>query len=596
MTVDTTERLAKLRELMKERNYSYYIVPSEDAHHSEYTCDADARRAFISGFDGSAGIAVIGMNSAAMFTDGRYFNQAGQQLDHNWTLMKVGLPGVPTWKNYCLKQAEPKSVIGIDSSLITFAEASSFRVALKAKDITLRGDHDNLVDKVWGSERPALPNGKMLVLGTEFAGACVSAKLDDVRKALEKNSLDAFAVTMLDEIAWVFNVRGSDVAYNPVFFAYALISKESAVLYLDEQKLTDEVRKHLEKYVSIKPYYAIFEDAKTISFSKVGVSDQASWCVATAFGENKITTIQSPIAIAKGVKNDVELHGMQRCHVRDGAALVEYFAWLDDYLAAGNEINEFDAATKLEGFRSKQEHFMGLSFETISSSGPNGAIIHYSPPSVGSAKLDPKKMYLCDSGGQYLDGTTDVTRTWHFTEPTAFEKRAATLVLKGQIDVVTSVFPKGTTGLQLDVLARQHLWKCGLDYLHGTGHGVGHFLNVHELPVGIGNRSVFNLPLKPGMVTSNEPGFYKDGSFGFRVENCVFVKEVETEFHFAGREYYGFKDLTMAPHCRKLIDTSLLSDEERYYIDQYHATVRKTLSPLLSERAKKWLETATEPL
>ncbi|CAB62423.3 iron responsive transcriptional regulator, peptidase family [Schizosaccharomyces pombe] len=598
MVVHTGNRLNKLRELMKERGYTLYVVPSEDAHSSEYTCDADARRAFISGFDGSAGCAVIGETSAALFTDGRYFNQASQQLDENWTLMKQGFTGVPTWEEYCTQMTKCNEKVGIDSSLITFPAAKALRESLFLKSgAVLVGDHDNLVDIVWGASRPKEPLEKLIVQEIKYAGLGVDEKLHNLREAMKEQKIEAFVVSMLDEVAWLYNLRGADVPYNPVFFAYSLVTLDEAFLYVDERKVTPEVSKHLDGFVKILPYDRVFSDAKNSNLTRIGISSKTSWCIATSFGETKVMPILSPISQAKGIKNDAELKGMKECHIRDGCALVEYFAWLDEYLNSGNKINEFDAATKLEQFRRKNNLFMGLSFETISSTGPNGAVIHYSPPATGSAIIDPTKIYLCDSGAQYKDGTTDVTRTWHFGEPSEFERQTATLALKGHIALANIVFPKGTTGYMIDVLARQYLWKYGLDYLHGTGHGVGSFLNVHELPVGIGSREVFNsAPLQAGMVTSNEPGFYEDGHFGYRVENCVYITEVNTENRFAGRTYLGLKDLTLAPHCQKLIDPSLLSPEEVKYLNEYHSEVYTTLSPMLSVSAKKWLSKHTSPI
>ncbi|EPX74541.1 aminopeptidase [Schizosaccharomyces octosporus yFS286] len=598
MVVHTTDRLSKLRALMKEREYSFYVVPSEDAHASEYTSESDARRAFISGFDGSAGCAVIGLDSAALFTDGRYFNQASQQLDENCTLMKQGFPGVPSWQTYCSQKTRVAEKVGIDSSLITFPDAKKLREMLYVqKGSYLCGDHDNLVDQVWGESRPKPPCEKLFIQELKYAGMDVSEKLKILREAMKKEDLEAFVVSMLDEVAWLYNLRGADVPYNPVFYAYSFITHDKAYFYVDEAKLTPEVVAHVSKYAEIRPYSRIFKDANECYLSHVGVSTKTSWCIATSFGEATVYPIVSPIAHAKGIKNDVELKGMKDCHVRDGSALVEYFAWLEEFLQSGGKINEYDAATKLESFRRKNDNFVNLSFETISSTGSNGAVIHYSPPATGSAVIDPSKIYLCDSGAQYKDGTTDVTRTWHFREPTEFERQSATLVLKGHIAIINLVFPKGTTGFQIDALARQHLWQWGLDYLHGTGHGVGSFLNVHELPIGIGSRDVFNtVALEPGMVTSNEPGFYEDGHFGFRVENCVYVTKANTKYQFAAREYYGLKDLTMAPHCKKLIDPTLLCKEEVEYINKYHARVYDTLSPLLSSSAKKWLAKETSPL
>lgn len=401
------------------------------------------------------------------------------------------------------------------------------------------------------------------------------------------------------------------IPYNPVFFSYAVVTPTEATLYVDESKLTPEVKEHLGNKVTIKPYEAVFNDLTALSAEasetkgdavekKFLTSNRASWALNKALGgEDRVDEIRSPIGDAKAVKNEVELEGMRQCHIRDGAALSEYFAWLEDQLIAkGATIDEVDAADKLESIRAKHDHFMGLSFDTISSTGANAAVIHYKPEKGLCSVIDPKAIYLCDSGAQYRDGTTDTTRTLHFSEPSETEKTAYTLVLKGNIALERVKFPKGTTGFALDVLARQFLWSEGLDYRHGTGHGVGSFLNVHEGPIGIGTRVQYSeVSLAVGNVISNEPGYYEDGKFGIRIENMIMVKEVETKHKFGDKPYLGFERVTMTPHCRKLVDASLLTEDEKTFINEYHQEVFDKTSKFFEKDslAMTWLKRETAP-
>ncbi|EHK21034.1 uncharacterized protein TRIVIDRAFT_90861 [Trichoderma virens Gv29-8] len=589
---NTTDKLTKLRALMKEHNVQIYVVPSEDSHSSEYIASCDARREFISGFTGSAGCAVITETAAALATDGRYFNQAAQQLDDNWTLLKQGLQDVPTWQEWAAEQSAGGKTVAVDSTLLTGSAAKKL-----AEKIRKSGGSDlvpldvNLVDAVWGAERPARPQQRITVLSEKFAGKSVQSKLADLISELEKKKSPGVFISMLDEVAWLFNLRGNDIPYNPVFFSYAVITPKGAALYVDESKLDEECREHLAKFnVAIKPYEAFFRDAEQLHQQFVAsaqgeeggntgsflMSNKGSWALKRALGgDTAVEEIRSPVGDAKAIKNETEMEGMRACHIRDGAALIEYFAWLEDQLINKKAVlDEVQAADKLEELRSKHQHFVGLSFPTISSTGANAAVIHYGPERGNCATIDPKAIYLCDSGAQYLDGTTDTTRTLHFGEPTEAEREAYTLVLKGNIALDLAVFPKGTTGFALDSLARQHLWSTGLDYRHGTGHGVGSFLNVHEGPIGIGTRIQYTeVPLAPGNVISNEPGYYEDGRFGIRIENIIMVKEVKTKYAFGDKPFLGFEHVTMVPYCRNLIDESLLTDAEKAWLNASNAEI-----------------------
>ncbi|KAJ6002057.1 hypothetical protein N7499_002078 [Penicillium canescens] len=609
-TVDTAERLSKLRQLMQQHKVDVYIVPSEDSHQSEYIAPCDARREFISGFSGSAGTAIISLSKAALSTDGRYFNQAAKQLDSNWELLKRGVEGVPTWQEWTTEEAQGGKAVGVDPSLITAAGARKLAETLEKSGSSLVGVSENLIDLVWGKDRPARPSEKVRVHPEKYAGKTFQEKVAELRKDLESRKKAGFIISMLDEIAWLFNLRGTDIPYNPVFFSYAIITPTTAELYVEDDKLTTEVKAHLGQDVIVKPYDSIFADAQALSIrsqsageaaSKFLLSNRASWALSTSLGgEGQVEETRSPIADAKAIKNETELEGMRACHIRDGAALTEYFAWLENELVNKKTVlDEVDGADKLEQIRSKHELFAGLSFDTISSTGPNGAVIHYKPEKGSCAIIDPKAIYLCDSGCQYFDGTTDTTRTFHFGTPTEFEKRAFTLVLKGTIGIDMAVFPKGTSGFAIDVLARQHLWKEGLDFLHGTGHGVGSYLNVHEGPIGIGTRVQYTeVPIAAGNVISDEPGYYEDGKFGIRIENVVMAREVKTPNNFGDKQWLGFEHVTMTPIGRNLIEPSLLSDAELKWVNDYHAEIWAKTEHFFQadDLTRSWLERETQPI
>ena len=530
---DTTERLRQLRALMKARALDAYVVPTDDAHASEYTAACDARRAFISGFTGSAGTAVITHARAALATDGRYFNQAAHQLDGNWELLKQGLDDVPTWQEWTAERTGEGTArrVGVDSTLLTAPDARKLEERLKKANGKLVGSTENLVDRVWGVDRPPRPNYPVAVHDIKFAGKSVADKLAELRAELDKKKCAGLVISALDEIAWLFNLRGHDIPYNPVFFAYATVTADAARLYIDASKLDDAARAHLGDAVELRPYMAVFEDNVALMEARMDECAQAhekaeaaeapaaaplprkfaitttgAWALSNSLGgEAEVDELRSPVEEAKAVKNPTELAGMRACHVRDGAALTEYFAWLEYALTVDKlKLDEVQVATKLEEIRAKQELFVGLSFSTVSATGANAAVIHYDPRPGSCAVVDPAAVYLCDSGGQYHDGTTDTTRTWHFGTPSAFEREAYTLVLKGVIALELAIFPHKTKGVALDSFARQFLWREGLNYRHGTGHGVGSYLNVHEGPIGVGTGSIYaDQPLAAGNVISD---------------------------------------------------------------------------------------------
>jgi Xaa-Pro aminopeptidase len=626
----------RLVDLLKKHNLKAYIIPSADAHQSEYVAECDTRRAYISGFTGSAGTAVvttIGEQDTTtnnekdselphrLWTDARYFLQAEKQLDlSQWVLMKAGLPQTPKIEDWLIKTFPTKTRVGVDTTIMSASSYESLSKALEDRlELVQFNEHETLVDQIWDS-RPSRPSTSLRILGEERTGQSSDAKLEKIRAKMKEQSCSFYIVSALDEVAWLFNLRGADVPLNPVFFAYAVIEKESVTLYIDQGKITDAVRSHLPKGITIQSYESFYDDLKnryasqTNKENKVWVDmSKCNYAIFSSFNKAFVHKAESPISLLKAVKNEVEVTGIRNAHVRDGAALVEFLAWLDQEIRkSGVSLTECSISDRLEEFRAKQKDFVGLSFETIAGSGPNGAIIHYKPEPSTCAAVTTDQMLLLDSGAQYIDGTTDVTRTVHFGTPTPFEIRAFTRVLQGHIALASVIFPPGTVGPCVDVLARAPLWDDGLDYLHGTGHGVGAFLNVHEGPHGISSTarsfSVLTTPLESGMVVTNEPGYYHEASaavagvegsdkgFGIRIESVLVVKPVQTTHKFNGRQYLGFETITYCPIQKSLIDKSLMTEKEIKWLNQYHAECREKLTPLLSGYALEWLNRSTEPL
>ncbi|KAG0141806.1 hypothetical protein CROQUDRAFT_51169 [Cronartium quercuum f. sp. fusiforme G11] len=601
---DRTKILLNLKKLMRQYEIDVYIVPTEDAHGSEYIAPTDARREFISGFTGSAGTALIlsHQTQSLLFTDGRYFNQANKELDQtHWQLMKQGIEGVPTWQEYLIqlsfitKNEEGKSLrIGLDPTLVNVQDANNLINQIKPHSGQLISIRENLIDIIWGDKKPLRNKNPIILLSDEFTGQSSQTKIESVRTYINSTSkLDHVAgilISQLDEIAWLLNLRGSDISFNPVFFSYCWIgSKEGISLFISKEQINEEIEDYLEGLgIEIEDYESIW----------VIISNKSSLAIQDSLGGIEfIHSIRSPIQDLKSIKNEVEISGFRNAHIRDGAALVTYFAWLESHLSnsKSSQLTEYDAAIELESIRKKMggEFYRGLSFETISSTGKNAAVIHYKPDQHHSDIIKKDQIYLCDSGAQYVDGTTDVTRTLHFGKPSAEEIRAFTRVLQGHIAIDRSIFPENTTGYLLDPFARQFLWKEGWDYRHGTGHGVGCFLNVHEGPQGLGTRMAYNeVGLKAGMTLSNEPGFYKDECFGIRIESVVVIKKMNTLHSFNDRDYLGFENFTLCPIQTKLIDLKLLDPAEIKWLNDYHRTVLEKLRPLLKDNhlALKWLE------
>ena len=610
LTVRTSHRVEHLRKLMAEQGLDAYLIPSSDPHMSEYVPKRYTQREYITGFDGSFGFVVLTHESALLWTDGRYFLQASQQLEApTWTLMKGGQPGVPTAEQWLARNLPEGSVVGFDDwtlSVSVYQQISAELSLLPPHQVRLQPT-ESLVDLVWQGDQedlmPTLPEDKVFIHELQYAGRSVADKLEDLAGELRAQKLDRILLTALDDVAWLLNLRGTDIDYNPVFMAYCIAAADgTAVVFMDSGKLTPEVQAHLAASgVTLRPYAEVAA-ALANTTTPLAYTFDPSLCnvkLKQALQTNPAATCteqQSLVVHMKAIKNDVELAGMKACHLRDGRALARYFMWLEDQIAAGQEVTEVTGADRLEQFRAEEAMFRSPSFTTISSVDSNAAIVHYNPYNGDHRLITSDSMYLLDSGGQYLDGTTDCTRTVHFGTPTAKQQETFTLALKGHLALRNVIFPDTVTGHQLDVLARSALWSAGLDYNHGTGHGVGCFLNVHEGPHGISPRPNAN-KLKAGAVVSNEPGYYEDGAFGIRIENLCYFHEVETKYQM--KRFLGMDDLTHVPIQAKLIDVSLLTDAEVTALNGYHAEVLERVGPLMAEIGSQelaWLENACKPI
>ncbi|KAL2612171.1 hypothetical protein R1flu_023863 [Riccia fluitans] len=619
-------KLAQLRQLFEQNGLDAYIIPSEDAHQSEFIAACFMRRAYISGFTGSAGSVVITKDRAALWTDGRYFLQAENQLGPEWTLMRAGTAGVPPMSEWCRDSLPEGSRIGIDPYLFSSDASEELKRTLAEKNHSLCLLYDNnLVDQLWGAERPSPPTSPLRIHDIKYAGVDVATKLTDLRKELAAAGATAIIVTMLDEVAWLLNLRGSDVPCSPVAYAYVLVELDSATLFVDESKVTGDVAKHLsEASVNVKSYESLVPEIRSLALrgaklwldaSKVSVAINNAFSDACVQYYSNLSNIasserqdreangpaslhrMSPISRAKALKNDTELKGMKNAHLRDAAALTEFWTWLEHRIVEEKQsLSEVEVADKLYEFRAKQSGFLDVSFETISGSGPNGAIVHYRAEAGTCGQVDDRQLFLLDSGAQYVDGTTDITRTVHFGIPTSREKECFTRVLQGHIAVDQAVFPEHTPGFVLDVLARKSLWKIGLDYRHGTGHGVGAALNVHEGPQSMSARFGNMTGLQSGMIISNEPGYYEDRAFGIRIENLVIIREANTENRFGGVIFLKFEKLSYVPIQTKLLELSLMSDAEITWMNEYHAQVWEKVSPLVEGEARNWLHRNTRPI
>jgi len=588
-------RVALLRANLKETGLDGFLVPHGDAHQSEYLAPSEQRLAWLTGFGGSAGFAIVLADRAAIFVDGRYTLQVRDQVDLDIfepVAIAEILPGA--W----LKDNAPEgSRIGYDPWLHTRAGIAGLEKACADRNVVLVPVAANPLDAVW-TDRPEPPTGRVSLQPEELAGEIARDKIARIAKIVAEKKAASAVLTQTDSIAWLLNIRGSDVAHNPVALSYATLSAKGAVhLFIDERKLGNSVRAALAPFVEIAGYGEFTDHlAKLGRDGQAVLLDPASCgkAVADAIETSGGTVIEGtdPVTAPKAIKNAAEIAGTKKAHVRDGAAVSRFLAWLDRE-APGGAVDEISAAKALEGFRAETGALKEISFDTISGAGPNGAIVHYRVTEETNRPLDRNSLYLCDSGGQYADGTTDITRTVAIGEPTAEMRDRFTRVLKGHIAIATARFPKGTPGAQIDGLARIALWKAGLDFDHGTGHGVGVYLGVHEGPQSISKRST--VAFEPGMIVSNEPGYYKTGEYGIRIENLELVRPAEA-IPGGDREMLGFEPLTLVPFDQRLIDIALLDADERAWLDAYHARVRAEIGPLLEGEDKDWLNRATDPI
>ena len=579
---------------MAKNNIDAAIFPQTDPHQSEYLADHWQVRRFLSGFNGSAGTLVLTASDALLWTDSRYFLQAADQLDGTGiTLMKEGLPGTPTIEEYLLLNLSPSSRVGIDGMLFSVDNATKLQNQLAAKNISVDVNFAP-INQLW-TDRPDLPDAPAIIHDIKYAGLAASEKISKIIETASYAGADSILISPLDEIAWTLNLRSRDVNYNPVLTSFLFLSPTLGnTLFVNPAKITADVAAHLnDANVNIAPYSAIADFLASLpDTAKVHISSaQTASTLASILG-NRAVTGTSAVATLKGCKNDTQIDGIRNAMIRDGVALVGAFMEIENKAATGN-LTELDVAAILRKHRSQQPLFFDESFGTIAGWGPHGAIVHYEADDNSNATISGNNLLLIDSGAQYLDGTTDITRTIAIGDTTPRQRRDFTLVMKGHIALATAIFPQGTHGLQLDALARQFLWKDSLTYLHGTGHGVGHFLNVHEGPQRISLMYV-PAPLTPGMITSNEPGIYRAGQWGIRCENLTLVVPVSSNDM---GNFYGFETLTLFPFDRNLLDINILTPEEIQWLDNYHQKVFTLLSPALpDEHSRQWLAEKTAPL
>lgn len=586
MSKETFPHLEALRDLMRSKHIDAVIIPGTDPHQSEYPSEHWKFRDYVSGFTGSNGTAVVTLDDAGLWTDSRYFLQAAEQLEGSgFTLHKENIPGEPTVLEWLGEVLDEDAVVGVDGRLFSLIEANRIEMFCAQNGFMFAPDF-RAAEAIW-TDRPARPMNPAFVHDEALAGEDVDSKISRVVDALDAADADGLLITALDEIAWLLNLRGSDVDYTPVVIAFAYVSADERVLFIDSEKVTSEVKDHLKKYrVKIKDYDDIEKFLGKISSTATVMVDPNR--VSDALGQAMIcnkTYMASPVIALKGVKNECQIAGFRQAMLYDGAAMVRMMMWLEQNVANG--ITEMDVDRRLQQERAAYASNRGDSFHMIAGYKDHGAIVHYEATDESAYTLAPDGLLLIDTGGQYLEGTTDITRTISLGNPTAAEKHDYTLILKGHLALARAVFPKGTMGVQLDVLARGPLWNEGMTYLHGTGHGVGHFLGCHEGPQSI-RMEANPTPLELGMVTSNEPGIYKTGEYGIRTENLLLCVPACSNEEWG--EFYKFESLTLFPYDTTLMDMDMLSREEVKQINDYHAMVCERLRPLLNADEAQWLE------
>jgi Xaa-Pro aminopeptidase len=592
--VALTARLSALREELARHNLTGFVVPRADQQQNEYVAPSEERLAWLAGFTGSAGIAIVLKREAAVFVDGRYTLQAGKQVDTKaWTIEPLVDPPPESWLAQHLAAGDR---LGFDPWLHTTASAEKLAAACAKAGAELVAVDTNPLDTIW-TERPALPLAPVILHGAQFAGELEAEKLKRIEAEIAKLGADALVLSDSHAVAWTFNIRGGDVAHTPLPLSYALVPKSGRpTLFIDHRKLSNSVRDHLEQTATVvdpglltPKLVELSKSGASIALDNATAADALTRLITSAGG--KPVRGADPTALLKAVKNDTEIAGTRAAHRRDAVALARFLAWVDREAPAG-ALTEIDAVEALETFRRDTGALKDVSFPTISGTGPNGAIVHYRVTRKSNRRIAPGDLLLIDSGAQYEDGTTDVTRTIAIGEPTLEMRDRFTRVLRGHIAIARALFPDGTTGAQLDTLARQFLWQAGVDFEHGTGHGVGSYLSVHEGPARISKLGA--TPLKRGMILSNEPGYYKTDGFGIRIENLELV--VAAEVAGAEKPVNAFETLTLAPIDRRLVDLNMLSGDELSWLNGYHERVRHAVRGHVDEETRAWLDAATAPL
>lgn len=593
------QRIENIRDLMKEKNIYAYIVPSSDYHQSEYVGDYFKSREFMSGFTGSSGTLIISMDEAGLWTDGRYFIQAEQELkDSGIKLFKMGEEGVPTIEEYLLEKLPKNSTLGFDGRVMSVKEGQSLANKLAFKGINIEYKYD-LVNDIW-EDRCSLPTEKAFLLGTEYSGESFSDKLSRIRAVMKEKKATTHILASLDDIAWLFNIRGRDVKSNPVVLSYAVISIDSVYLFIDKNKIGEDIRAELSKEnVQIKGYEEVYEFIKKIEENEVVLIDTSK--VNYAIYNNIPSNVQkieerNPSILFKSIKNEIELKNIRNSHIKDGVAFTKFMYWLKNNIGK-IEITEISATQKLEEFRREQDKFIEPSFSTIAAYKDHAAMMHYSATEESNYKLEPRDLFLVDSGGQYFDGTTDITRTIALGPIPENVRKDFTNVVRGMIRLSKAKFLYGCRGYNLDILARGPLWEEGVDYKCGTGHGIGFVLNVHEGPNGFRWKVREDIDdsciLEEGMVTTNEPGVYVENSHGIRIENEIVVRKAEKNEY---GQFMDFEVITFAPIDLDAIDESLILKDEKVYLNNYHKQVYDKISPYLNEEEKQWLKTYTREI
>ena len=588
------ERLMKLREEMNKEGMQAYIIPTSDFHETEYVSEYFAARKYMSGFTGSAGVLVVLLDKAGLWTDGRYFIQAANQLAGSGIdLMKQGQEDTPSIEEYIVTNLTQGSVVGFDGRVMNVNDANKYKQAFMMHDIKMVTDKD-LVGRIW-DDRPALPCTATFHYDEKYAGKSISEKLTQVREAMKGYNCRSHIVTKIDEIAWLYNLRAHDVPHFPVALAYTIIKENDAMIYIDASRLDEESKTlFAQNHIQVKDYEAIYEDVKTLEGPVLVDGNFVNSKIVYSLN-TEIVYAQDPIVLLKAMKNETELANTRNAHIKDGVACTKFMYWLMQNV--NNGISEMSAQEKLQELRKEQADYLEDSFNTICAYKEHAAMMHYSSNEETNVELKPEGMLLVDSGGQYLDGTTDITRTFVLGSITEEEKKWFTLALKGHIRLEKANFLYGCRGLNLDILARGPLWDLDMDYQCGTGHGVGHLSNVHEAPNGFRWKIVpernDSCVLEEGMITSNEPGVYVEGEFGIRHENEMVVVKGNKNFY---GQFMHFETLTFVPFDRKGIDKSLLSEDELAWLNDYHASVYEKISPFLTNEEAEWLKEACRPL